>query len=184
VAIPATNDPVSNLSALLSTRGWELNTEFDPSGDPVWDFMASLPSVEQHGQEGYPTGIFIHMPEEPGFCTVEPATWSTQRNPYQRIYQRLNDLIAWLPQIETWRAPATTIHKSPLELAQMRAAGEITTGELLDSLNHFPFLPRNEFLQRPGGQGLAGAMVSGQYDELTPLLETGLLSPAEFEFLT
>ncbi|ALV47842.1 hypothetical protein MB46_19400 (plasmid) [Arthrobacter alpinus] len=66
----------------------------------------------------------------------------------------------------------------------MRAAGEITTGELIDSLNHFPYRPRSQFPKRPRNQGLAASMVSGQFDALNPLLEAGLLSTAEFEFLT
>lgn len=184
MATPVSNGLETNLSELLSTRGWKCNTELGSSESPVWDFIASLPVNESIRSEGYPTGIFLHAPEEPGFCTVEPATWSTQRNPYQRIFQRANDLVAWLPQIENWRAPATANHESPMELAQMRASGGITTGELINSLRHFPYRPRNQFPKRPSSQGLASSMVSGQFDALNPMLEAGLLSTAEFEFLT
>jgi hypothetical protein len=178
------NKPGTDLSDLLSPRGWQLNTELAPTGEPLWDFMESRPSSKTLARQGYPTGIFIHAPEEPGFCTVEPATWSTQRNPYQRTFRRVADLISWLPHIEKWRAPATTTHKSPLELAQMRAEREITTAELLHSLNHFPYPPRRQFPHRSAKPSTHGSIVGGQYHVLIPLLDAGLLSPAEFEFLT
>ncbi|SEF12954.1 hypothetical protein SAMN04489740_4310 [Arthrobacter alpinus] len=66
----------------------------------------------------------------------------------------------------------------------MRASVGITTGELIDSLRHFPYRTRSQFPKRPSSQGLASSMVSGQFDALNPMLEAGLLSTAEFEFLT
>jgi hypothetical protein len=161
------NVPATNLAALLNARGWLFNADLSPTGSPVWDYVPSMPRSESTGPEGHPTGIFIHAPEEPGFCSVEPASWSTLRNPYARTLNNVEDLIGLLPQIEHWRAPATLTHATPAELARMRATGEITTEEMLYSLSHFPYRPRHR----------------GSFGELRLIQDVGLLTPQEFELI-
>lgn len=135
---PSSNASATNLVALLEARGWQFNDALSPATSPVWDFAPSMPGGSLLGREGHPTGIFIYGPEELGFCDVEPASWSTLLSPYVRRLNDVNDLIALLPQIEHWRAPAALTHACPEELALMRDSGEISTKEMLYSLDHFP----------------------------------------------
>jgi len=163
----AATDPQMNIAVLLATRGWRINTDLSQTGCPVWDFVPSIPRSESLGPQGHPTGIFLHDPEEPGYCTVEPASWSTLRNPYARSFRDAADLITCLPQIEHWRAPAAVTHATPAELARMRAIGEITTAELMHSLDHFPYRPRHH----------------SSFGELRLIRDVGLLTPKEFKLL-
>lgn len=160
-------DPPTNLAALLYTRGWGFNADLSSTGSPVWDFVPSMLRSENLGPEGHPTGIFIHTPEEPGFCTVEPASWSTLRNPYSRTFSDVSELITCLPQIEHWRAPATVIQATPAELARMRSTGAITSAELMYSLEHFPYRPRQQ----------------SSFGDLRLIRDVGLLASKEFELL-
>lgn len=77
-------------------------------------------------------------------------------------------MIACLPQIEHWRAPAAPTHATPAELARMRATGEITTEELMYSLDHFPYRTRHR----------------ASFGELRLIRDVGLLTPQEFVLLT
>jgi hypothetical protein len=167
VTPPSPNDPRTNLTALLISRGWQFNAELSPTESPVWDFMPSLPNSGLLGSKGHPTGIFIHSPEEPGFCTVEPANWSTLWNPYARTFRGTTDLITCLPQIEHWRAPTTVTHATPAELARLRAIGGITTAELMYSLKRFPYFPRYQ----------------STFGVLRLIRDVGLLTPQEFELI-
>jgi hypothetical protein len=163
----APHGPTANLAALLNTRGWGFNAELSSTGSPAWDFVPSMPRSENLGPEGHPTGIFIHTPEEPRFCTVEPASWSTQRNPYSRTFRDVSELFSCLPQIEHWRAPASVTHATPAELARMRSTGAITTAELIYSLEHFPYRPRQQ----------------SSFGDLRLIRDVGLLASKEFELL-
>jgi len=161
------HEPEAGIAALLSVRGWRINADLSSTGSPVWDFEPSLPRSQSRGPQGHPTGIFFHGPTEPGLCTVEPASWSTSRNPYARTFRDAAELITCLPQIEHWHAPAALTHATPAELALMRERGEITSDQLMYSLDHFPYRPRH-----PSPVGA-----------LSLLRDVGLLTPKEFKLI-
>ncbi|SEF13159.1 hypothetical protein SAMN04489740_4339 [Arthrobacter alpinus] len=102
IILPPAN--TSNLSELLSKRGWHRNTEITTLDCTVWDFEPSLPEQFADDQDVSPTCLFIYDVDELGFCGVEPATRTTEWNPLSMTFDRLEDFLPWLPAIEHWRA--------------------------------------------------------------------------------
>lgn len=171
---PATGTPEP--AHLLTSRGWLRSTAFNTPDCTVWDYAPSLPVQLSPEQKVAPTAIFIDKTGEGGFCLVEPATRSTRWNPYARNFDRLEDLIRWLPAIEHWRAPRSHEHESPLGFARLRAQGLMTTSEMMDALEHFPHVPVDADAKAPS--------LSGTIGELHQAYRAKLLSKKEFKFLT
>ncbi|MFJ6419043.1 hypothetical protein [Paeniglutamicibacter sp. NPDC091659] len=164
------------LAHLLTRRGWLRTTEFNTPDCTVWDYAPSLPDQLAPEQKGAPTAIFLDNTGESEFYFVEPATRTTQWNPYSRNFDRLEDLIQWLPVIENWRAPRSHEHESPMGFARLRAQGLITTSEMMETLEHFPYVPVDPDAKVPS--------LSRTVAEIHQAHNDKLLSKNEFKLLT
>lgn len=164
------------LAYLLTRRGWLRTTEINTPDCTVWDYAPSLPDQQSPKQKAAPTTIFIDNTDETDFCWVEPATRSTQWNPYSRNFDGPEALIRWLPAIEDWRAPRSHEHESPLGFARLRAQGLITTSEMMETLEHFPHVPADTDAKAPSSSRTIG--------ELHQAYGTKLLSKKEYKVLT
>ena len=172
--LPVTATP--ELARLLAGRGWLPATEINTPDCTVWDYAPSLPDQQSPEQKFAPTAIFIDNTGDSEFCFVEPATRTTQWNPYSRNFDGPEDLIRWLPVIESWRAPRSHEHESPLGFARLRARGLISTSEMMETLEHFPHVPVDTDANVPS--------LSRTIGELHQAYRAKLLSKKEFKVLT